>query len=235
MSSKRVFIQPGKYTRPCPADNKREEFDILNALIFNTPDIPVDLLFIGDSITHYMEASQFYHKFGFVVNRGIGGDQAEITAWRFAADVIQLAPRLCILQVGANDSWVPAVEVDPETGDFTEESKKRVSDIIVNAHRNMQEQAKAAGITVWEASLIPQGEEIGNHGPRNRFFASINQRLQALAKEFNTEYVDYFSQLTEEDGYTLRKGASRDGVHPNHVGYELMRQALEPMLEKFFG
>ena len=33
----------------------------------------------------------------------------------------------------------------------------------------------------------------------------------------------------------MREGISREGIHPNHAGYELMRQVLQPKLDKFFG
>ena len=48
-------------------------------------------------------------------------------------------------------------------------------------------------------------------------------------------YTVIFSNLTDEDGMTMREGISREGIHPNHAGYELMRQVLQPKLDKFFG
>ena len=55
-----------------------------------------------------------------------------------------------------------------------------------------------------------------------------------LAKEYGTEYINYHDALTLDDGLTMREGISREGIHPNHAGYELMNEVLTPMLDKFF-
>ena len=59
-----------------------------------------------------------------------------------------------------------------------------------------------------------------------------NQRLYDIMKEKDAIYMK--EEFTDEDGITMREGISREGIHPNHAGYELMRQVLEPKIEKFF-
>ena len=97
-------IKPGRYKIPVDADARRDEFDLKNGEVLYSGR-PVDIVFTGDSITHFMEANLYYGKFGLVLNRGIGGDVADILAWRFHADVTQLKPHLCIVLVGVNNIW----------------------------------------------------------------------------------------------------------------------------------
>ena len=234
MENERKLLCPGDIGNNAACDARRCEFDIMNEQIFYTPDRPVDIVFIGDSITHFCEVTQFYGKYGFVVNRGIGGDESQWVAWRFAADVTQLNPRLAIVCVGCNNLWVLEDKIDPETGDYKEEEVVKVIATIKEAFTKMLEEAKANNIPLWVASILPHSKWVGNFAIRNPLIARINKELKALAEAYGTEYIDYFSNLTDEDGLTMREGISREGIHPNHAGYELMRQVLEPKIEKFF-
>jgi lysophospholipase L1-like esterase len=45
-------------------------------------------------------------------------------------------------------------------------------------------------------------------------------------------YVDYHSQLTAEDGLTLRAGLADDGLHPHVIGYKIMAATLLTALER---
>ena len=235
MENERKLICPGDLGNNAACDARRCEFDIMNEQIFYTEGTDVAIDFIGDSITHFMEHCQFYNKYGFVINRGIGGDETQFVEFRFDADVIQLKPRLCILCVGCNNLWVLEDKIDPETGDYMEEEKVKVINTILTAYTNMLEKAKAAGIPLWVCSILPHSKWVGNFAIRNPLIARINGELKALSEKYDTEFVDYFSNLTDEDGMTMKEGISREGIHPNHAGYELMRQVLQPKLDKFFG
>ncbi len=213
---------------------RRCEFDIRNEqVVFGGRQ--VDLLFVGDSITHFMEENQYYHQYGYVVNRGIGGDSAKGLTARFEADVLQLRPRLCILLIGCNDLWSIDEFIDPETGNYPEEAQQRYEDMLYGLIRGMLERVKQAGIPTWLGSLLPQGGRMPNYPLRNPLIARINKRLKKLAEEFDTKYIDYHSVMVQEDGVTVKDGVTREGCHPNHAGFELMRQVLQPMLDEFFG
>lgn len=73
-------------------DLRRTEFDIRNSQIFCNK-IPVDIVFLGDSITHFWEVEEYFKEYGIVVNRGIGGEVAHLAVKRFQADVVQLSPK----------------------------------------------------------------------------------------------------------------------------------------------
>ena len=63
----------------------------------------------------------------------------------------------------------------------------------------------------------------------------LNRRLYALCVDTGVRYVDYHSQMTAEDGRTLRADLSWDGVHPHVLGYNRMANALAPVLEELDG
>ena len=232
------LITPGDYKpgEKTDADSRRCEFDIKNEQIFYSDEKP-DIIFAGDSITHFMEENRLYHDYGYVVNRGIGGDQAHIMAWRFTADVTQLSPRLCIMLVGVNNMWVMEDHIDPETGDYEESEKLRVMKEIEDAFRKMLTEARENNFDMWICSELPQAENIGKAAIRNRSIVRVNEMLKGLAAEFGTKYIDYHSALTKEDGLTMKdgEGISREGIHPYHGGYKLMFDVLKPHLDEYFG
>ncbi|MDD6095813.1 MAG: GDSL-type esterase/lipase family protein [Clostridia bacterium] len=229
------FITPGDYSpgTHVDADTRRCEFDIKNEQIFFGREKP-KIVFAGDSITHYCEVNRFYNKYGFVINRGIGGDMAHIMAWRFTADVTQLSPRLCIMLVGVNNTWYMDEHIDREKNDFDAAEKRECKALIEQSFRKMLEEAKEYGFDLWICSELPLGEDIVNKDIRNRYIIEINEMLKGLAKEYNTTYVDYHSALCKEDGLTMLDGISRDCLHPKSNGYELMKGVLEPLLDEYF-
>ena len=225
-------IKPGRYKTPVDADARRDEFDLKNGEVLYSGR-PVDIIFTGDSITHFMEANLYYGRFGLVLNRGIGGDVADILAWRFHADVTQLKPRLCIVLVGVNNIW----ELDnhiTKKGRYDRRAANKVLALLEKSYRSMLEEARENNLSLWMCSCLPTGENLPNLEPRNRFIVEINQLIKQLTREYNTKYVDYHSRLVKEDGITLQDGISREGCHPNYKGYTMMREVLTPMLEEFF-
>ena len=226
------YIKPGRYKKPVDADARRDEFDLKNGEVLYSGK-PVDIIFAGDSITHFMDENLYYSKFGLVLNRGIGGDVADILAWRFRADVTQLKPRLCIVLVGVNNTWELDSKISKK-GEYDRRAANKVLALLEKSYRSMLEEAKENNFTLWMASCLPIGEEIPNEKLRNRFIVEINALIQRLTDEYDTKYVDYHSRLVKEDGLTMQEGISREGVHPNHKGYTMMSEVLTPMLEEFF-
>lgn len=233
MEEKKLIL-PGNFgdsENRIDTDSRRCEFDIKNEQIVFT-DREVDIVFAGDSIIHFMEENQFYHKYGYIVNRGIGGDMTKYMKRRFAADVTQLRPKLCIMLIGCNNLWPLENEIDGD--DYKEEAQSAHLKELVDDFAEMLDEAQANGFAMWISSILPHGEGVPNAVMRNRFIARANAALKALCNERGTEYLDFHANLCKEDGLTMKDNISREGIHPNHAGYELMRQVLEPKLDKFF-
>ena len=91
MENERKLLCPGDIGNNAACDARRCEFDIMNEQIFYTPDRPVDIVFIGDSITcgagnkvkdgeslsgHYEDG---YNAYGTVTARLLDADWSNIS------------------------------------------------------------------------------------------------------------------------------------------------------------
>src|SRR5579883_1180889 len=97
-----ALIRPGEFSVEAMADRRRGVFDYHNEALL-AAGAPIDAVFIGDSITDMWALDAFFQgSGGFLINRGIGGDRTPFVRRRFAADVLQLKPRLTVLKIGVN-------------------------------------------------------------------------------------------------------------------------------------
>lgn len=209
------------------ADSRRNEFDIENSVLV-VKETPVNICFVGDSITHYWELGAYFQKYALVINRGIGGDTADVLAKRFDADVLQLKPKLCVLMVGINNTWI--LDDYAKQKDALQEKEKEILVILKNSYRSILQAAKEANQAMFLCSVLP----VSYRAYRNQFVLQINAMLKELCISYKIPYVDYHRHMVKEDGLTLKDGLSWDGVHPHVFGYDCMAQVITPMLEEFF-
>ncbi len=193
----------------------RYRADNHSARSFPAPDV----VFLGDSITENWEkidTSFFDRKF---VNRGIGGQTSAQLLLRFYQDVVTLRPKAVHLLLGTND-------VAGNPGSLDAESYKK--NILA-----MADLAKAHNISVILGSIppaakftwrsdMPWRERIDPVGE----ILALNLWLRQLAKDRTLTYVDYYSAMAASDG-SMKEVLTRDGVHPNSGGYEVMRQVVQ--------
>ncbi len=174
-----------------------------------------DVVFIGDSITENWakaDASFFDRRF---VNRGIGGQTSAQLLLRFYQDVVTIRPRAVHIVVGTND-------VAGNPGAMDAESYK--NNILA-----MADLAKAHNIRVILGSIPPAAKFTWRQDtpwreridPAREIYA-LNLWLRQFAKDRALTYVDYHSAMTASDG-SMKEALTRDGVHPNASGYEVMR------------
>jgi lysophospholipase L1-like esterase len=174
-----------------------------------------DVVFFGDSITeNWAKAdADFFDR--RLVNRGIGGQTSSQLLLRFYQDVVTLRPKAVHIIVGTND-------VAGNPGALDAESYK-------NNLLAMTDLAKAHNIRVILGSVPPAAnfpwrqdtpwrERIDPVGE----IRALNLWLRQLAKDRTLTFVDYYGAMAASDG-SMREALTRDGVHPNGSGYELMR------------
>jgi len=220
-----AVLKPGLFGVEAAADNRRGVFDMHNEALL-ARGVPVDAVFIGDSITDMWALDAYFQGAstrGSVVNRGIGGDRTPFVRRRFASDVLQLRPRLAVVKIGVNNTWDLDIWWDPSLirapGDIKDE--------IVGDVTAMVREARAAGVSVALCSILPTDVPFnGNTAVRNGLIARANDRLRDLARAEDAVYVDYHRYLVSGDGLTLRAGLADDGLHPHSVGYDIMAGVL---------
>jgi lysophospholipase L1-like esterase len=129
---------------------------------------------------------------------------------RWFEDVINLKPAAVLIYAGTNDI---AKNTGPETAEMVEEN-----------FQAMTELAQIHGIKVILCAITP----VSDYGPRRMTdgrppadILKLNAWLKSYAAKTHSVYADYFSVTVDEKGW-MKEGISRDGLHPNEKGYELI-------------
>ncbi|PHV71168.1 G-D-S-L family lipolytic protein [Sporanaerobium hydrogeniformans] len=222
------FLKPGMFSVNASADSRRNEFDCKNQVIVQK-QIPVDFVFIGDSITHMWELNAYFNKPNqMILNRGIGGDRTEFLLKRFMADVVQLKPKHCIMKIGINDAW------DLEFDHWQQLEGKSLQEILNVATNNLEQLvalAKDNATNLILCSVLPTNMAWTNKEElRKEYVKLLNQNIKKLAKENGFIYVDYHTALVKEDGLTVKESITIEGLHPNVFGYDIMAKVLRQTL-----
>jgi lysophospholipase L1-like esterase len=180
----------------------------------------VDLIFVGDSITHGWEGSgkdvwQKYYGKRNAVNLGIGGDRTEHVLWRLDhGNIDGISPKLAVLMIGTNNSG----------SNTPEEIAAGVKAIVEKL------QAKLPKTKVLVLAIFPRGAD--NNDPLRKVNAKANEIIAKLANDKTVFYLDIGPKFTAADG-TLSKDIMADLLHPGAEGYEIWAKTIEPMVVKF--
>lgn len=183
------------------------------------------VVFMGDSITDSWKLEEYFPGKPYV-NRGISGQTTPQMLVRFQPDVIALKPKVVVILAGTND-------IAGNTGPMSLEA-------IQDNYRSMAELAKAHGIRVVFASILPisdynknaQGQPIvrSTARPPDKILA-LNKWLKDYAAANKHVYLDYFSATIDDKGF-LRADLANDGLHPHATGYKIMAPLAEDAVKK---
>ncbi len=220
------FVKPGYIGNGAYADTRRNEFDIRNQSIYMAGIIP-DVLFIGDSITHFWDTEAIFDEYGTIVNRGIGGDVAENMAQRFYADVVQLEPKVVVCMIGFNNT-MPLKEFEDTTTEEYQKAETQAVTCVKNNHDYIIRTCKENNIKLIMCTVTPTiwPEQM------NTAINKINENLKALCEENDIPLVNYHDALLGDDGIAVNMEYTVDGTHPNYQGYSIMKDLLTPELDK---
>ncbi len=179
---------------------------------------PVDVAFMGDSITE----GWFDKRPGFFtrgrIDRGIGGQTSSQMVLRMYSDVVALKPKAVHIMAGTND-------IAGNTGPMTAEMSE-------NNFRAMVDIAKWHGIRVLVASIPPAASFPWRPGLETKKpIAELNAWLKRFARESGATWVDYHPVLDDGTG-AMKPGLASDGVHPTEAGYDAMAAVIEPILKR---
>ena len=178
------------------------------------------VVMMGNSITEFWEET---HPDFFVahhlVGRGIGGQVSSQMLARFRQDVLNLKPRVVVINCGTND-------IAENNGPYDE-------DITMDNIVSMTELALDHGIRVVLSSVLPTDSFIWNQGVKDVVgkIKRLNERILGYCQEKHLPYIDYFSWMTA-NGTTMISDYTDDGVHPSPAGYDVMEVRLLEMLNK---
>ena len=181
---------------------------------------PVDIVFMGDSITEgWMDKRPGFFSRGRV-GRGIGGQTSSQMVLRMMSDVVALKPKAVHIMAGTNDI---AGNTGPMTPEMTQDNIRAMVDI-----------AKRHGIRVLLAPIPPAASFPWRAGLETRKpIAAMNVWLEQFARDQRLTWVDYRPVLDDGSG-GMKPGLASDGVHPTEAGYDAMASVIEPGLRRLF-
>jgi lysophospholipase L1-like esterase len=181
---------------------------------------PVEIVFLGDSITEgWMDKRPGFFTRGRV-DRGIGGQTSSQMVLRMMSDVVELKPKAVHIMAGTNDI---AGNTGPMTPHMTQDN-----------FRMMVAIAQRHGIRVLLASIPPAASFPWRPGLETRKpIAAMNAWLKQFARESGSIWVDYWPVLNDDTG-SMKPGFASDGVHPTEAGYDAMATVIEPILHRLF-
>lgn len=180
------------------------------------------VVFMGDSITDFWKLAKYFPGKPYV-NRGISGQITSQMLVRMFPDVIDLHPAAVIILAGTNDI----------AGNFGPETAKMVEDNM----QAMTELAESHGIKVILCSLTPVSDYTRTKQTPNRPPADIlqlNRWIRVYAAKAHAFFADYYSAVVDRHGM-FRQGDSKDGLHPNDQGYQLLAPVAEAAIGKAIG
>lgn len=193
--------------------NKNYYAQANHALMAGEPDAERVVL-MGNSITEYwFELHPDFFGSHHLVGRGIGGQVSSQMLARFRQDVINLGPRIVVINCGTND-------IAENNGPYDE-------DITMDNIKSMTELALSHGIKVVLSSVLPTDGFCWNPGVEDVVdkIRHLNQRIVDYCAAMQIPYVDYYPVMTS-DGEAMNKALTDDGVHPNSAGYDIMEVKL---------
>ena len=179
------------------------------------------VVFMGNSITEgWVKIRPDFFKDNGYIGRGIGGQTSYQFVVRFRPDVINLKPKLVIINAGTND-------VAENTGPF--DLQTTFGNIV-----SMVELAKANKIKVILTSVLPAAKFGWNKKITDApdKIEALNALIKEYAKKHKIPYVDYYTPMVSGPERALNPAYSKDGVHPTAAGYEVMEALIKPAIDK---
>ena len=193
-----------------------------NETLKRQPKEPGRVVFLGDSITDGWKLSQYFPGKPYV-NRGISGQTTPQMLTRMFEDVINLEPAALVILAGTNDI---AHNTGPETMAMVQENFQAMTELAQLHH-----------IKVILCGLTP----VSDYGPKKMTenhppatLLKLNAWIKDYAARTHAVYADYFAPLVDDKGM-LKEPLSRDGLHPNEKGYELMAPVAAAAIQQALG
>jgi len=185
---------------------------------------PIELLFLGDSITRRWEDNPAIWESAFgefsAANFGVGADRCQDLLWRIEnGELESISPKLVVLLVGTNNA--------PED---------RGRDIAAGIERIVEMlRRKAPEARILLLAILPRGPRRGEggYGPEarrvSRAIAEANAMLRGMADGDRLVFADLGGHFLDERG-RLRRELLPDALHPGEEGYRALARVLRPLI-----
>jgi lysophospholipase L1-like esterase len=193
---------------------------------------PVDLLFVGDSITagwNGKEAKKIWdERFGKwkPANFGIGGDRTEHVLWRITdgKELADIDPKVIVLMIGTNN-----------TGSNSAEDIAGGVKTIVEEFKKQKPKAKVLLLGVFPRSGKPARDHkdptVCAADELQPKIKAINDIIAKLGDDKTVYYLDIGGKFLNDKG-GLPKATMPDYLHLSADGYKVWADAIEKKLDE---
>lgn len=191
---------------------------------------PVGLLFLGDSITerwqiapHIWEA--YFGKYQ-PANFGIGGNRTQNVIWQIEHGALDgIAPKLTVLMIGTNNS------LDYKAVEIAAANRKIIAMI----------RARLPHTKILVLGILPRGPRppreaaaapapFDDPAQRKLTIDAVNRDLAQLDDGKTIRFLDIGAAFLGQDG-RIPYSIMPDQLHPNAAGYQIMADAMRPLVD----
>lgn len=185
----------------------------------------IDLLMIGDSITHGFDGDgakvwKEHFEPRRAINLGFGGDRTQHVLWRLDhLPKLKKPPKGAVLLIGTNNiCW---------GSDTPRQAADGVRAVVLKL-KDLYPDTKILVLAVFPRRREP------DH-PHRKEINELNSYLPELLKDMeNVTLLDIGPKFLDEKGH-LSAEIMPDTTHPSEKGYEIWAKAIEPELKKMLG
>jgi lysophospholipase L1-like esterase len=188
----------------------------------------VDMIFVGDSITHYFERygqdvwSRYYAPRN-AVNMGFSGDRTQHVLWRLEnGEIDGINPKLAVVMIGTNNN------VDNTAEEIADGIKA-----ICAKLRCKLPQTKILLLAIFPRGDYDQRKIKDANADMNPMWAKNNRVNEMVSKTADNKmiyYLDINDQFLNEQG-VLTRDVMPDLLHPREKGYQIWADAIEPVVK----
>jgi lysophospholipase L1-like esterase len=188
--------------------------EVHKSFLAQTKKGPIDLLFLGDSITQGWNENTVWQRYygpRHAANFGIGGDRTQHVLWRIQnGELDGIEPKVTVLMIGTNNL----------SGDTPDEIAQGIKTIVAEL-RNRLPKTQVLLLGVFPRSPKPDSarEQI----------KTINEKIARLDDGSHVRYLDIGKAFLNSDG-TISPEVMPDYLHLSTKGYRIWAEAMEPTL-----
>ena len=182
----------------------------------------IDLLMVGDSITHNFDSvGADVWKTSFAprkaINLGFGGDRTNHVLWRLDhLPRLKTPPKAAVVLIGTNNiCW--GSDKPREAADGVQAIAKKLTTLYPE-------------MKVLVLGVFPRRRQATH--PHRKQIVELNSYLPTLLKDLkNVSYLDIGPKFLDDKGF-LSEEMMPDTTHPSAKGHEIWAAAIEPELKK---
>lgn len=204
-----------------------EKMEVIEAANDPKKDTKVELLMVGDSITHNFDKGgpgeavwQKHFAPLDALNLGFGGDRTNHVLWRLDhLPQLKTAPKAASLMIGTNNiCW--GSDHPRQAADGVQAIAKKLNEIYPE-------------MKILVVAVFPRRRELTH--PHRKEIIELNSYLPKLLKDIpNVSFIDIGPKFLDAKGH-LSKEMMPDTTHPSTRGHEIWAEAIVPTLKQMMG